>query len=538
MRRLLPLVLPAVLLLLLPGVALPAEAPEHVLPEARPIQLDGNPLPAEWSDALVLELTPGTVLRMQQFRGTVMLAFESDRVWTDRSVLSLFLCPEGPKAGGRGPGCVRIDFEPLRHDRPHVLAWLHDANGVARRIDGSVVARQTISLATTRIELAFASSLLGQGKEKRVPVRLCAQWARYGATPLHYPTNVTLRAAPGAPPPDFVSAGRWARLTGFGDPTGAGAFPTDEWKAWVKHDEELARHGMTAHRRVALLREEWQKEDKRDEEMLGEIVENLLWIRAHEPLTAGDLIAMATLWRYLGRHDQAIGALTTIVETSRDTSHGMRALHERALAHRAAERFEAEAADWRRLATMARKYGARYEQEAVIAETRHGAWLEEQTRRAAVEADAANPRVRLETARGPVVVVLHAKAAPAAVKHFLGLVDAGFYDGTLFHRVKGDFMAQGGDPKSRDLGCEFAGAGSSPVEIDMEINADHDFFRGALCFARPGHKEQNGSQFFLMTAPKPDLGRYTIFGHVVSGMDAVDRIEMCDELTRVVRGSK
>ncbi len=530
--------LPVLLVLLAWPAPLRAEVPKLAPPEARPIQLDGRPATAEWSDALNLELAPGTAIRMQQFRGTLMLALRSDRVWTEGSVLTLFFCPDGPKAGGRGPGCFRIDYEPFRHNRSHVIAYRYGEDGAVERVDGEVVARQSNGTHGAQVEMALPLRLLGLTSERRFPVRFSAQWARRSAGAMTYPTDLDLRGAPGRPPADFLSAARWALLEGFGDAQGPGAFPATAWKAWIDHDEELTRRGRAAHARIALLREEWKKEEKRDGELIREVIEPFAWIRKHEPLTGEDVIAMATAWRFLGRHDRATGVLDTLIDTSHDRGVVMRALHERALVHRGAERYDAEAADWTRLAELAGAQGAAYAGQATLATTQKTAWEAEQKARAAVEADPANPRVRLVTIRGEVEVVLHAKAVPEAVKHFLGLVDMKYYDGTLFHRVKGAFMAQGGDPKSRDLGCEFAGAGSSPAEIEMEINAGHEFFRGALCFARPPHKEQNGSQFFLMTAPKPDLGRYTIFGHVVAGMAAVDRIEMCDPLVRAVRIGK
>ena len=75
-------------------------------------------------------------------------------------------------------------------------------------------------------------------------------------------------------------------------------------------------------------------------------------------------------------------------------------------------------------------------------------------------------------------------------------------------------------------------------EIPAETNAEHEFWRGALCYARQPHKKVNGSQFFILTSAKPGLGEYTIFGHVVEGMAAVDRLEKYDGLVRVVRSPK
>ena len=525
-------------LLALAPVAGADDAPTHTVPEVRPVQLDGKAAKAEWADGLPLTIEEGTTVRLQQYRGTLLLALASKRTWPDGSVLTLFLCPDGPQAGGRGPGCLRIEYEPFRHDRPHLIAYRHGAAAAATRVDGEVTARQQIGDHGTHIEMALPLTLLGQTKAKRVPVRLCVQWARRGSQALYYPQGLDFRGTAGEAPVDFVSAGRWALLDGFGDPSAPGAYPADQWKTWRDHDAEIARRGRTAHDVIALLTEEWKKTDKRDTEMLGEVVDNLAWIREHEPLTTDDVLAMATLWRYLGRHAQAATALTTMIDLSRQPHVRMRALHQRALVHHAAEQYERESADWSTLAELSGTAGGRYRLQAERAVTQGDAWATEQAARRAVEADPANPRVWIDTVRGPVVVVLHAKTAPEAVKHFLGLVDAKFYDGTLFHRVKGDFMAQGGDPKSRTMGCEFAGSGSSTVEIDMEVTPGHDFYRGALCFARPGHKEQNGSQFFIMTAPQPGMGKYTIFGHVLTGMAAVDRLELCDKLLRASRLTK
>ncbi len=534
-RSILPL-LPATLLVLftLPAGSFGAEAPRHVVPEARPIQLDGHPAKAEWSDALALDLDASTQIRLQQYRGTLLLGFKSDRYWTAGSILTLFFCPNGPKAGGRGPGCLRIDYEPFRHDRAHAIAYRYDDAGRTSRLHAQVVVRHRIGDHGTELELACPILQLGITKPQKVPLRFCVQWARRGSTALTYPTNLDLRGAGRQVPVDFASAGRWALLEGWGDPKGFGAFPKAQWSAWTKHDAEITRRGKTAHARISELTEEWRKETKDDTKMLAEVTANFAWIREHEPLTPSDLLATATLWRYLNQYDRAASMLTALIDASRRPTIRQRAIHQRAIVNHARERYDEEAADWTHLAAVSGVHGGRYKLAAEGATRAKGGWDKEQAARRAVEANAAMPRVRLDTVRGPITVILHADVTPEATKHFVALVKSKLYDGTLFHRVKGNYMAQGGDPKSRELGCEFAGEGGSPSEIEMEINPRHEFYRGALCFARAGHKETNGSQFFIMTAPEPGLGAYTIFGHVVSGMAAVDRIQHCDALTRAV----
>ncbi|MDA1195223.1 MAG: peptidylprolyl isomerase [Planctomycetota bacterium] len=524
--------LPALVVLLAYASPVAAEAPTHAVPVVRPVQLDGRVLTAEWADALALPLAPGTTLRLQQFRGTVMLGFESDRIWSEGSILTLFLCPDGADAGGRGPGCVRLDYEPFRHDREHVILYRYGAAGAAERLHGRSVVRSQLGPEGTQLEIAFAAELLGLTAELTGPIRLCAQWARRGAPALYYPNDVDFRAGGAEAPPDFVSAARWARLEGLAAPNGPGAFPDEEWQAWVDHDAEIARRGRTAHMRMQLLSEEWLKEDKADKILGPEVLDEFAWIAQHEPLAPEDVLVKTTLLRFLNRHAEADAVLTTLIDVVRRPDITLQALHQRALVRRAAERYDDEAADWRQLAERAGAIGGRYADEAKRAEAAREGWAREQEARKAAEADPTNPRVRLETPHGEIELVLYADKTPASVAHFLALVESQFYDGTLFHRVKGNFMAQGGDPKSRELGCEFAGAGSSGAEVEVESNSAHDFYRGALCFARAEHRETNGSQFFLVTAPKPRLGSYTIFGHVVRGQAAADRLELCDPLLR------
>jgi cyclophilin family peptidyl-prolyl cis-trans isomerase len=523
----------AALLFLAPAATADEPPPVHV-PETRPVQLDGAVPSAEWSDAVELPTSAaGTTLRLQQYRGTLMLAFASDRTWSERATLSLFFCPEGPHAGGAGPGCVRMDYEPFEHNREHLLLSVYGPDGGVRRVHDRAVVRHTLGPGSTRLEMAFGLDLLGLTKARRPTVRFCAQWSRPGSPSVMLPAGLDFRSPPGKAPADFASAARWVRLTGWGDPSGPGAFSRTDWTAWIEEARQITIHGSRAHERVREIAEEWKKTEKKDAEIVPEVIGNLEWVREREPLTDTDLLAMATVLRYLNRHERAAGLLEALVDRG-GPSAGL-ALHQRALLNRSREAFEDEARDWDDLARLnPGPYAQRYRAAAEQARARLPAWKKEQAARRADEADATLPRVRLQTARGPVEIVLHAHDVPKAVKHFVGLVSSGFYDGTLFHRVMGDFMAQGGDPKSRDLGCEQAGTGSSPEEIDVEVNPRHGFWRGAVAYARSGVKLSNGSQFFILTSPRPGLGRYTVFGHVASGMAAVDRLEQCDALVKAV----
>ena len=132
--------------------------------------------------------------------------------------------------------------------------------------------------------------------------------------------------------------------------------------------------------------------------------------------------------------------------------------------------------------------------------------------------------VRITMKDGGVIdLELDEKAAPITVENFLKLVNAKFYDGTIFHRVISGFMIQGGDPQGTGMGGpgwtikgEFAQNG---------VNNPISHKRGVISMARAMDPDSAGSQFFIMHADGEFLdGKYAAFGHVVNGMDVVDRI--------------
>ena len=137
--------------------------------------------------------------------------------------------------------------------------------------------------------------------------------------------------------------------------------------------------------------------------------------------------------------------------------------------------------------------------------------------------------VVLETTQGTIVIELHEDRAPQTSANFKKLAHEGFYDGTYFHRVIPGFMVQGGDPNSKNDNANDDGTGGPGYTIPAEIGIKH--VRGAVATARlPDQvnpkKESSGSQFFIDVASQPSLdqGGYTVFGQVISGMDAVDKI--------------
>ncbi len=127
----------------------------------------------------------------------------------------------------------------------------------------------------------------------------------------------------------------------------------------------------------------------------------------------------------------------------------------------------------------------------------------------------------LHTSEGPIEIELFPEDAPKTVENFTKLVQDGFYDGLVFHRVIPDFMIQGGCP----LGT---GTGGPGYQFEDEFN-EHRVVRGALAMANAG-PNTNGSQFFIVTAAEtPWLdGKHTVFGRIVSGQDVADRISNVD----------
>ncbi len=138
----------------------------------------------------------------------------------------------------------------------------------------------------------------------------------------------------------------------------------------------------------------------------------------------------------------------------------------------------------------------------------------------------------LKTSQGDVTLRFFADKAPAHVKNFVDLCAAGFYDGTLFHRVIPGFMIQGGDPltKNAKTNPKLYGTGGhddakgNEIKVKAEFN-DVSHKRGILSMARATDPDSASSQFFIVVKDSPFLDRqYTAFGEVVKGMDVVDRI--------------
>ena len=135
-----------------------------------------------------------------------------------------------------------------------------------------------------------------------------------------------------------------------------------------------------------------------------------------------------------------------------------------------------------------------------------------------------NPIVTIEMENGDIIKAeLYPDIAPNSVKNFISLINKGYYDGLIFHRVIAGFMIQGGCPDGTGMG----GPGYSiPGEFSQNgFKNDLKHTRGVLSMARSMFPDSAGSQFFIMHKNAPHLdGAYAAFGKVTEGMDAVDRI--------------
>ena len=137
---------------------------------------------------------------------------------------------------------------------------------------------------------------------------------------------------------------------------------------------------------------------------------------------------------------------------------------------------------------------------------------------------AQNPIVTITMANGDIMKAeLYPEIAPTTVNNFIFLIQKGFYDGLIFHRVIKGFMIQGGDPQGTGMG----GPGYS-IRGEFSQNGYPNSLKhtkGVLSMARSMNPNSAGSQFFIMHAPAPHLdGAYAAFGQVIEGMDVIDKI--------------
>ncbi len=135
-----------------------------------------------------------------------------------------------------------------------------------------------------------------------------------------------------------------------------------------------------------------------------------------------------------------------------------------------------------------------------------------------------NPIVTIEMENGSVIKAeLYPEIAPNTVRNFVSLINKGFYNGLIFHRVIKGFMIQGGCPQGMGIGGPGYSIKGEFSKNGCKNELKHD--RGVLSMARSAMPNSAGSQFFIMHANSPHLdGSYAAFGKVIEGLDAVDAI--------------
>lgn len=136
----------------------------------------------------------------------------------------------------------------------------------------------------------------------------------------------------------------------------------------------------------------------------------------------------------------------------------------------------------------------------------------------------AHPQIKLETTEGTIVLELDGRRAPITVRNFLDLVDSGYFDGTVFHRVIPNFMIQGGgytaDLKPKESGEPIANESGNGLPN----------MRGTIAMARTSDPHSATAQFFINVNdndslnPQPDRWGYAVFGYVIEGMEVADKI--------------
>lgn len=150
-------------------------------------------------------------------------------------------------------------------------------------------------------------------------------------------------------------------------------------------------------------------------------------------------------------------------------------------------------------------------------------------------AERQDPILRIDLPAGSIYCSLFPDAAPKHVERILTLAEEGFYNGLRFHRIVPNFVAQIGDPKSRDgvNGPGIGSGGSKYGNVPLEVNRAYKNSRGTLAMARTNDPNSANSQFYIVLKDAPHLDmQYTVFGKVLdNGMDTVDQLKVGDPMS-------
>ena len=153
-------------------------------------------------------------------------------------------------------------------------------------------------------------------------------------------------------------------------------------------------------------------------------------------------------------------------------------------------------------------------------------------------ADRQDPIIRVDVPAGSLYLTLFPDAAPKHVERILKLAEEGFYDGIRFHRIVPGFVAQVGDPKSKNGvdGPGIGSGGSNYGNLPLEVNRAYKNERGSLAMARTNDPNSANSQFYIVLQNAPHLDmQYTVFGKVLDdGMTIVDQIKRGDAMTMFI----
>ena len=149
------------------------------------------------------------------------------------------------------------------------------------------------------------------------------------------------------------------------------------------------------------------------------------------------------------------------------------------------------------------------------------------------------PVIVVETSKGTFSIETYPDEAPKTVAHVVALVMRGFYDGQRFHRAVPGFVVQWGDPQSREVAKEAvwgrgtAASSGQPIGV-VEITKKRLHTKGAVAVAHTGYPALADSQIYVTLTNRPDLnGKYTVFGHLVSGEDIPEKLQKGDVIGRM-----
>jgi len=150
------------------------------------------------------------------------------------------------------------------------------------------------------------------------------------------------------------------------------------------------------------------------------------------------------------------------------------------------------------------------------------------------------PQVRMNTSKGEILLELFEDDAPNTVANFVSLVESGFYDGVVVHRVVPNFVVQAGDPLTKDPAKKSRwGTGGPGYCIDCELKSNPQKHEAKVLSMAHAGRNTGGSQFFITHKPAPHLdGEHTVFGRVIDGADVVDRIREGDAIETATIESK